>query len=94
MPKLSVVEPPGASAVERLVEDYLMSCRAKGLSPNTVNNSYGYRASRHPAAVVFRPRDRGHQGTRQAGDGRSRSLWPSIAKCKCASLSCGKGQAI
>src|SRR3982074_1138830 len=25
-----------------LVEDYLAACKARGLSPNTVNNSYGY----------------------------------------------------
>jgi integrase/recombinase XerD len=31
-----------ARALERLVDDYLMACRARGLAPNTVDNSYGY----------------------------------------------------
>jgi integrase len=39
---LKVVEPAGQSAVERLVEDYLASCRARGLSPRTVREGYGY----------------------------------------------------
>ena len=42
MPELTVVPPQAPSALERLVEDYLAACRARGLSPATVNNSYGY----------------------------------------------------
>jgi site-specific recombinase XerD len=42
VPDLTVVRPTGPSPLERLVDDYLMACRAKGLSPNTVDNSYGY----------------------------------------------------
>jgi integrase len=30
------------SAIERMVEDYLASCRARGLSPKTVKMAYGY----------------------------------------------------
>lgn len=42
MPDLKVLEPapPGALAV--LVEDYLAHCRAKGLSPKTVRDNYGF----------------------------------------------------
>jgi len=36
--------------MDRLVDDYLMACRAKGLSPNTIDNSYGY-----PLRCVFLP---------------------------------------
>ncbi len=32
----------GESALARLVEDYLMACRARGLAPNTIETSYGY----------------------------------------------------
>jgi len=42
MPDLTVVRPAEPSALERLVDDYLLACRAKGLSPNTIDNSYGY----------------------------------------------------
>jgi integrase/recombinase XerD len=42
VPDLKVVEPQPASALETLVEDYLAHCRARGLSPNTVNQSYRY----------------------------------------------------
>src|SRR5438067_73135 len=42
MPELTVVEAVAPSPLTRLVEDYLAACRARGLSPNTVNNSYGY----------------------------------------------------
>ena len=41
---------PPASTLDQLVEDYLMACRAKGLSPNTVDNSYGY-----PLRGIFLP---------------------------------------
>jgi integrase/recombinase XerD len=39
----AISAPPGEpSSLERLVDDYLMACRARGLSPNTVDNAYGY----------------------------------------------------
>lgn len=50
MGNLAVVEPRVAPAVERLVEEYLTSCRARGLSPKTVNHAYGY-----PLRHVFLP---------------------------------------
>jgi integrase/recombinase XerD len=50
MGNLAVVEPRAAPAVERLVEDYLTACRARGLSPKTVNHAYGY-----PLRHVFLP---------------------------------------
>ena len=31
-----------ATALDQLIEDYLTSCRARGLSPNTVDQSYAY----------------------------------------------------
>jgi integrase/recombinase XerD len=49
-PELSLIPPARATALERLVDDYLMACRAKGLSPNTTDNSYGY-----PLRGVFLP---------------------------------------
>lgn len=42
MADLSVVRPTGTTALELLVEDYLMACRARGLSRNTIETSYGY----------------------------------------------------
>ena len=39
---LSVVTPQPTPALERLVDDYLSTCRARGLSPKTVTFSYGY----------------------------------------------------
>jgi site-specific recombinase XerD len=42
LPDLKVVAPTPASALETLVEDYLAHCRARGLSPNTVNQAYRY----------------------------------------------------
>jgi integrase len=48
--KLTVVRPGGSSALDRLVNDYLMSCKAKGLSPNTIDNSYGF-----PLRGIFLP---------------------------------------
>src|SRR5438309_923698 len=42
VPELTVVTPPAPTALARLVDDYLMSCRARGLAPNTVQVSYGY----------------------------------------------------
>jgi len=34
--------PPAPSPLARCVEDYLTSCRARGLSPKTLENGYGY----------------------------------------------------
>ncbi len=42
------IRPP--TALEQLVDDYLMACRAKGLAPNTITNSYGY-----PLRSIFLP---------------------------------------
>jgi integrase len=42
VPDLTLVRPGPATALTRLVDDYLMSCRARGLAPNTVQVSYGY----------------------------------------------------
>ncbi len=42
MPDLTVVRPAPPTALERLVDDYLMACRARGLAPTTIENSYGY----------------------------------------------------
>lgn len=42
MPKLTVVEPRESTRLDRLVDDYLASCRARGLSPKTVKFVYGY----------------------------------------------------
>jgi integrase/recombinase XerD len=51
MPELTVDDGRAPSALKRLVEDYLASCRAKGLSSKTVKDSYGY-----PLRDVFLPR--------------------------------------
>lgn len=42
MPDLTVVESRSRTDLERLVDDYLASCRARGLSPKTVKEVYGY----------------------------------------------------
>jgi len=42
MPDLTVVRTTSPTTLERLVDDYLMSCRARGLAPNTTRVSYGY----------------------------------------------------
>src|SRR5262245_32572339 len=42
MADLHVVEGSKPSALEGLVEDYLASCRARGLSPKTIRDNYGY----------------------------------------------------
>lgn len=43
MPDLTVVSPPAAiSPLARLVDDYLMACRARGLARSTINGAYGY----------------------------------------------------
>lgn len=39
MPRVAVVR---TSPLAVLVDDYLAACRARGLSRNTVDNSYGY----------------------------------------------------
>jgi integrase/recombinase XerD len=45
-----VLEIQGSPRIERLVDDYLASCRAKGLSPKTIKLAYGY-----PLKGVFVP---------------------------------------
>ncbi len=42
MADLRVVEPTKPTPLEGLVEDYLASCRARGLSPKTIRDNYGY----------------------------------------------------
>lgn len=42
MAKLAVVPETANGPLGALVEDYLASCKARGLSPNTLQNSYGY----------------------------------------------------
>ena len=42
MGELRVVTPAPATTLERLVEDYLAHCTAKGLSPKTIRDNYGY----------------------------------------------------
>ena len=41
MPRLEVVS-PGSAKLDGLIEDYLAHCRARGLSPATVNQAYRY----------------------------------------------------
>lgn len=48
--KLKVVPEAPASPLRQLVEEYLASCRARGLSPRTVREAYGY-----PLHEVFLP---------------------------------------
>jgi integrase/recombinase XerD len=50
MADVSLVRPAGPTALERLVDDYLMACRARGLSRNTIETSYGY-----PLRGIFLP---------------------------------------
>jgi integrase/recombinase XerD len=51
MADLHVVNPPAdISPLHQLVDDYLASCRARGLSPRTVDGAYGY-----PLRHVFLP---------------------------------------
>jgi integrase/recombinase XerD len=47
---LRVVAPENRPPIARLVDEYLAHCRAAGLSPSTVKNSYGY-----PLREVFLP---------------------------------------
>lgn len=42
MGKLAVVAAAKPTALDRLVEEYLVHCRARGLSSKTVNSVYGY----------------------------------------------------
>lgn len=42
MPELTLIQAAAPPAIARLVEDYLVSCRARGLSPKTVKFAYGY----------------------------------------------------
>jgi integrase/recombinase XerD len=42
VPELTIVAPKPATAIERLVEDFLTSGRARGLSPKTIREGYGY----------------------------------------------------
>ena len=42
--------PPESTPIHRLVDDYLMDCRARGLAPGTISTSYGY-----PLLHVFLP---------------------------------------
>lgn len=42
MADLRVVEPARPSRVEVLIDEYLASCRARGLSPKTIRDNYGY----------------------------------------------------
>ncbi len=50
MSRLKVVAATSEPPLARLVDDYLSSCRARGLSPKTVKDSYGY-----PLQHVFLP---------------------------------------
>ncbi len=50
MAELTLVQPQAATAVERLVDDFLSSGRARGLSPKTVREGYGY-----PLRGIFLP---------------------------------------
>jgi len=50
MAQVSVVKPRTSSRMHQLVDDYLMACRARGLAPATINNSYGF-----PLLSIFLP---------------------------------------
>ena len=51
MPDLSVVSPASPpSPLARLVDDYFMACRARGLARSTITGSYGY-----PLRSLFLP---------------------------------------
>ena len=50
MADLKVVETSGGTLLSRLIEDYLAECRAKGLSRNTIEQSYG-----HPLRSILLP---------------------------------------
>lgn len=61
MPDLSVVANAAPSPLARLVDDYLMACRARGLSRATITGSYGY-----PLTRVFLPWCSDHEITELA----------------------------
>lgn len=42
MAKLKIATAPGRSRLAILVDEYLANCRARGLSPKTVRDNYGY----------------------------------------------------
>lgn len=50
MPDLRVASTAPTSNLERLVDDYFMACRARGLSRSTIESSYGY-----PVRNLFLP---------------------------------------
>lgn len=51
MAKVAIVkDKQEPSALQRLVDDYLMECRARGLAPSTIHGSYGY-----PLRSIFVP---------------------------------------
>jgi integrase len=50
MADLAVLSADAQSPLARLVDDYLMSCRARGLGRGTLKNSYGY-----PLSGIFLP---------------------------------------
>ncbi len=51
MAEVRIVQTPQKmSSLHRLVDDYLMACRARGLAPTTIHNSYGY-----PLRSIFLP---------------------------------------
>jgi hypothetical protein len=65
------------SSLQRLVEDYLADCRARGLSPKTLRDAYGY-----PLHKVLLPWCE-EQGLTQAGqlaDGRGTAAVVSSAR--------------
>jgi integrase/recombinase XerD len=47
---IHILDAPASSPLERLVDDYLNHCQARGLAPRTLDNSYGY-----ALRVVFLP---------------------------------------
>jgi integrase/recombinase XerD len=50
MPEIVQLNQHAGTPIGVLIDDYLLSCRARGLSPYTVKNSYGY-----PLRQVFAP---------------------------------------
>ncbi len=66
--KLTVVPGTVGGPLATLVEDYLASCKARGLSPNTLQNSYGY-----PLRKVLLPFCE-RQGIREPAQLTSRAL--------------------
>jgi hypothetical protein len=66
--RLRVVEPQTPSPLARSVEENLTSCKARGLSPKTVNQAYGW-----PLRSVFLPWDE-EEGLRTPADVTPRAL--------------------